>query len=113
ARGARARLGVHAGAVDALEDVRVESDEPGGAGLAARVDGARGFGLRDARRDARDRAVLHRDVEGAVEAAGGIQHRAALEEEIVHGSSPIDQRVKWSQRRAPAATERATASSRR
>ncbi len=108
-----AQVRVHPGAVEALEDVRVEVDEPRGDDLAPHVDGTRGLRLRDARRDARDRAVLHRDVEGAVETAGGIQHRAALEEEVVHGRSPIDQRVKWSQKRAPAATESGTSPSKR
>ena len=91
----------------------VQVDQAGRDRLAPHIDGARGFRLRDLRRDARDRALLHRHVHRPVEPGGGIQHGAALEQEIVHGESPIDQRVKWSQRRPPAATESGTSSSKR
>ena len=38
----------------------------------------------DVRRDARDRAALHRDVEDPVESAGRVEGAAAFQQEVVH-----------------------------
>ena len=81
-------IGIDAGAVGALEDVRVEIDETGRDDLAGDVDRARSLGERDARRDARDLAILHRDVLDAIEPRGGVDDPSALEQQIEHGCPP-------------------------
>ena len=83
-----AEVGIDAGAVDALEDVGVQVDQAGRDDLTADLDDARGLGRRDAWRDPRDHAVLHRHVERAVEPAGRVHDCAALQHEIVHAWPP-------------------------
>src|SRR5207249_3899749 len=82
------QVGVDAGPVDPLEDVGVEVDQAGRDELAAHFEGPRRLGGGDLRRDARDDAVLHRDVENPVEPRRWIQHVAAPEHEIVHSWPP-------------------------
>jgi hypothetical protein len=79
---------IDAGAVDALEDVRVKIDEPRRHELAGHVDDPRRLRRRNVRRDARDGALLDCDVEDVVEPARRIHHPATLEDEIVHGVPP-------------------------
>src|SRR6185503_17133490 len=86
-------VGIHAGAIDALEDVGVQVDEPGGDDLAADLQHPRGLVGRDARRHPRDRTVLHRHVEHAVESARRVHDPSALEHQIVHAGLRSDART--------------------
>ncbi len=83
-----AEIGIDAGAVDALEDVGVQVDEPRGDDPTADLDHARGLGRRDAWRYPRDHTVVHRHVERAVEPARRVHDSAALQHEIVHAWPP-------------------------
>jgi hypothetical protein len=87
AREHAAQVRVHPGAIDSFEHVGVEIDEAGRDELAADLDDPRRLARRDVGRDARDLAVLHRDVLHTVEPGGWIEDTASLQHEIEHGSS--------------------------
>src|SRR5712691_1756790 len=70
--------------------VGVDVDEAGRDDLSRHVDRPRGFGARDARRDAGDRATLNGDVLDPVEPGGRVDDVSTFEQEIVHSCLPGD-----------------------
>jgi len=76
---------MHAVRRHAVEDVRVQIDEPGRDGLAGHVDDSPSLRRRNVRGDLGDLPVLHRDVEHAAQVLRRIDDRATLQEQVVHG----------------------------
>ncbi|HEV8679234.1 MAG TPA: hypothetical protein VGQ90_07650 [Stellaceae bacterium] len=76
-------VGVAAHVVRIDEDMRVDVDEPRRHIEPARADRAARLALRQRRRDLDDLAAADRDIEPALQPGAGIEHLAALDQEVV------------------------------